>query len=110
LRESIDYGAAHPEQLLGICHFQFADKVWKCPTNECRDSEGAFGTHSHTQEFLETVNYVEEDFTHFDCKPGTGCPPPCPPCVPCDNVPMLPDRLRQNLTYNLVVTNYVGRP
>jgi hypothetical protein len=110
LRESIDYGAAHPEQLLGICHFQFADKVWKCPTNECRDSEGAFGTHSHTQEFLETVNYVEEDFTHFDCKPGTGCPPPCPPCVPCDNVPMLPDRLRQNLTYNLVVTNYGGRP
>jgi hypothetical protein len=78
LRESIDYGAAHPEQLLGICHFQFADKVWKCPTNECRDSEGAFGTHSHTQEFLETLNYVEEDFTHFDCKPGTGCPPMSP--------------------------------
>ena len=27
LSESIAYGAAHPEQLLGICHFQFADKV-----------------------------------------------------------------------------------
>jgi hypothetical protein len=105
LRESIAYGAAHPEQLLGICHFQFADKVWKCQTHECTDSEGAYGTHSHTREFLGTVNYVEADFTHFDCIP---CAPPCP-CVPCHNVPMLPDRLDPNPTWNEVAKNYIVR-
>ena len=107
LSESIAYGAAHPEQLLGICHFQFADKVWKCPTHSCTDSEGAYGTQSHTEDFLPTVNYVDADFTHFDCKP---CAPPCP-CVPCDNVPMLPDVLTRNPTYDEVVRNYsIRRP
>ena len=110
LRESIAYGAAHPEQLLGICHFQFADKVWLCPNGGSCPSEGAFGAHFHTQQFLGTVNYVDADFTHFDCKPGTGCTPGCPPCVACDNVPMKPDMLDRNLTYNEVVKNYIGRP
>jgi hypothetical protein len=27
LTRSIAYGTQHPEQLLGICHFMFADKV-----------------------------------------------------------------------------------
>jgi hypothetical protein len=105
LRDSIAYGAAHPEQLLGICHFQFADKVWKCPTYSCNDSEGSFGTHSHTQEFLGTVNYVAADFTHIDDCP----PPPGNPCIP-GNVPMVPDMLRRNPTYEEVVRNYVPRP
>jgi len=114
LSESIAYGAAHPEQLLGICHFQFADKVWLCPTGGSCPSEGSFGTHSHTRRFLsqppqqgrepDTVNYVEADFTHFDCKP---CRQPCP-CVPCDNVPVKIDDLTQNSTYSAVMTNYRG--
>jgi len=105
LRESIAYGAAHPEQLLGISHFQFADKVWKCETESCTDSEGSFGTHSHTRQFLGTVNYVAADFTHIDDCP----PPPGEPCFP-GNVPMLPDMLTPNPTYDLVVRNYRGGP
>ena len=71
LSESIAYGAAHSEQLLGICHFQFADKVWLCQNGGSCPSEGSFGTHSHTQQFLGTANYVDADFTHFDCIPCT---------------------------------------
>ena len=92
LRESIAYGAAHPEQLLGICHFQFADKVWKCPTNACNDSEGSFGTHSHTHEVLCTVNYVADDFTHWEGR----------------NEPLKPDALTRNPTYTLVRDHYHG--
>lgn len=93
LSGSIAYGAAHPEQLLGICHFQFADKVWKCPTNSCRDSEGSFGTHSHTNQVLCTVNYVAADFTHWE---GS-------------NEPLRPDMLTRNPTYDSVVRNYTQK-
>ena len=104
LSESIAYGAAHPEQLLGICHFQFADKVWLCQTGGSCPSEGSFGTHSHTRQFLGTVNYVDADFTHIDCIPNTN------PCVLCHNVPMNPDMLTRNTTYDEVVRNYSIRP
>lgn len=96
LSGSIAYGAAHPEQLLGICYFQFADKVWKCPTFQCSDSEGSFGAHSHTPTVLRTVNYVPEDFTHFD----TG---------PCDNEHLSVDELMRDPVYEKIVANYTSR-
>jgi hypothetical protein len=95
LEGSIAYGAAHPDQLLGICYFQFADKVWKCPTRSCNDSEGSFGAFSHTNRVLETVRYVPGDFTHFD--------------VNCDNQQLQPDDLVENPTYAKIVANYTGR-
>ena len=95
LEDSIAYGAAHPEQFLGICHFQFADKVWKCPSFQCRDSEGSFGTHSHTNTVLVTVDYVPEDFTHVD-----------EPHFNCDNQQLKPDMLVENPTYAIVKEIY----
>jgi hypothetical protein len=94
LRRSIAYGTQHPEQLKGICHFQFDDKVWKCPTGDaCGDTEGSFGVFSHTNRVLFTVNYVPQDFTHFD----TG---------PCDREQLKPDELTQNPVYEKVVNAY----
>lgn len=99
LTRAIAYGKAHPEQLLGICHFQFDDKVWLCPTGDppggyCA-SEGAFGVHSHTNDLLVTVDYVPEDFTIFDSGP-------------CNNEHLRVDRLTQNKTYKKVVDAYKG--
>jgi hypothetical protein len=96
LRESIAYGAAHPEQLLGICYFQFADKVWKCPTFQCSDTEGSFGAHSHTGTVLRTVDYVPGDFTHFD----TGG---------CDREHLRVDELMRDPVYQKIVDNYIRR-
>jgi hypothetical protein len=98
LEGSIAYGADHPEQFLGICHFQFADKVWKCPAFQCRDSEGSFGTHSHTNTVLETVDYDPRDFTHVDG-----------PRYNCDHQHLKPDMLMQNPTYS-IVKNVYTRP
>ena len=97
LTRSIAYGAQHPEQLLGICHFQFDDKVWLCPTGDpCGDSEGSFGVFSHTNTVLFTVDYVPRDFTHFD----TG---------PCNNEHLRPDQLTRNPVYAKVVSAYTAR-
>ncbi len=97
LTRSIAYGMQHPEQLLGICHFQFDDKVWKCPTGDpCGDSEGSFGVFSHTNDVPFTVNYVHADFTHFD----TG---------PCDHEQLRPDQLTRNPVYQKVVSAYTAR-
>jgi len=93
LKKSIAYGTQHPEQLLGICHFQFDDKVWLCPTGGTCPTEGSFGVFSHTNTVLFTVNYVSGDFTHFD----TG---------PCTNQQLKPDQLTQNPVYNTVVADY----
>jgi hypothetical protein len=97
LEGSLAYGAAHPDEFLGICHFQFADKVWKCPQFQCRDSEGSFGTHSHTDRVLVTVDYVPEDFTHTDG-----------PHYNCNNQQLRPDMLLQNPTYTIVKNVYTG--
>jgi hypothetical protein len=93
LKQSIAYGAQHPEQLLGVCHFQFDDKVWLCPTGGSCPSEGSFGVFSHTNTVLFTVNYVSEDFTHNDG-------------VPCINQQLQPDKLTQNPVYATIVANY----
>ena len=95
LTRSIAYGAQHPEQLKGICHFQFDDKVWLCPTGGICQTEGSFGVFSHTNNVLFTVNYVPADFTHFD----TG---------PCDHEQLRPDRLTQNPVYDKVVRAYTA--
>jgi hypothetical protein len=99
LTRSIAYGKRHPEQLLGICHFQFDDKVWKCPTGDppagyC-ESEGAFGVHSHTNDVLFRVDYVPADFTIFDSGP-------------CNNEHLSPDRLTRNPTFEKVEQAYKG--
>jgi hypothetical protein len=100
LNRSIAYGTQHPEQLLGICHFQFDDKVWLCPTGDppgghC-PSEGSFGVFSHTNTVLFTVNYVPQDFTHFDNGP-------------CDHEQLKPDQLTRNPVYEKVVNAYTSR-
>jgi len=100
LTRSIAYAAQHPEQLKGICYFQFDDKVWLCPTGdppgENCPSEGSFGAFSHTNTVLFTVNYVPGDFTHFD----TG---------PCDNEHLRPDQLTRNPTCAKIVSAYTSR-
>jgi hypothetical protein len=97
LTRSIAYGAQHPEQLKGICHFQFDDKVWLCPTGDpCGDSEGSFGVFSHTNNVLFTVNYVPGDFTIFDSGP-------------CDHEQLRPDMLTRNPVYEKVVNAYTAR-
>lgn len=99
LNRSIAYGMQHPEQLLGICHFQFSDKVWLCPTGdppgEYCPSEGTFGVFSHTNRVREIVNYVPEDFKHFENT--------------CAHEQLKPDYLTENPTYYKVVANYGGR-
>ena len=99
LNRSIAYAAQHPEQLKGICHFQFDDKVWLCPTGDppggfC-PSEGTFGAFSHTNDVLFTVNYVPEDFTHWE----NGC----------EHEQLRPDRLTRNPTYAKIVSAYTAR-
>jgi len=95
LNGAIAYGAQHPEQLKGICYFQFADKVWKCPTGDpCGDSEGSFGAFSHTKKVLLTVNYVPGDFTHWERANG------------CTNQQLKPDELKPNDAYAKIVAAY----
>ena len=100
LNRSIAYAAQHPEQLKGICHFQFDDKVWVCPTGDppggfC-PSEGTFGAFSHTDNVPFTVNYVPQDFTIFDSGP-------------CDHEQLRPDMLTRNPTYEKIVNAYTSR-
>jgi hypothetical protein len=63
LAGSIDYATKNSEKLIGICFFQFADKVWKPGT-----TEGSFGTHSQGKEIMCTIKYADGDFTHWDKK------------------------------------------
>lgn len=97
LTRSIKYGEQHPEQLKGICHFQFDDKVWLCPTGDPTGgfcpSEGTFGVHSHTNTVLIPVTYVAADFTHHEGQ----------------NIPLNVDKLTRNDTYKKVVDAYTGR-
>jgi len=96
LNGSITYGAQHPEQLKGICHFQFDDKVWLCRTGGICVTEGSFGVFSHTNDVLFTVNYVPGDFTHTDKEAGFHC----------NNQQLKPDRLKQNPVYEKIVAAY----
>jgi len=61
LEGAVTYATAHPNILLGICYFQFVDKVWMQGT-----SEGSFGAFSHSSNVSCTVTYGNGDFTHWD--------------------------------------------
>jgi len=61
LQGCINYNKQYADRLPAFCFFQFADKVWKQGT-----PEGMFGAHSHTNDFLTTVQYSAGDFTHWD--------------------------------------------
>ena len=61
------YASAHPGKLLGVCFFQFADKVWQKGT-----SEDSFGAFSHSDNIKCTVEYGSGDFTHWDAGSGAG--------------------------------------
>jgi hypothetical protein len=98
LRQSISYGASNPSHLLGVCHFQFADKVWLCPTGGACPSEGSFGVHSHSNTIISAVRYTPADFTHWES--GNGCV----------GQHMNVDQLTRNPIYNTVVGAYGGAP
>ncbi len=88
LAGSIEYAAKNPNKLLGICFFQFADKVWIPGT-----TEGSHGTRSQGNDILCTINYVNGDFTHWD-KEGI------------KNVPLTVNALIPTPLNDIVVKNY----
>jgi hypothetical protein len=88
LSDSIRYGSQNPDKLIGICFFQFADKVWKGPG----DSEGSFGAYSHGGGKMCTITYAPEDFTHWENN--------------CNNVSMTVDTLIATPLHDIVVKNY----
>lgn len=47
-------------KLLGVCYFQYCDKVWMPNT-----TEGSFGIFYNTNKVTEIVNYGPQDFTHW---------------------------------------------
>jgi hypothetical protein len=98
LRRSIAYGAMNPTHLLGICFFQFADKVWLCPTGGMCPSEGSFGAHGHTNTVISAVKYVPGDFTHTD---ESTIPP-----FSCADNELNVDQLTRNPVYDTVASSY----
>jgi hypothetical protein len=88
LAGSIEYGAKNPEKLLGICFFQFADKVWIPGT-----TEGSHGVHSQGNEIMCTINYDNADFTHWDSDE-------------CKNIPLRVNTLIPTPLKDVVIKNY----
>jgi hypothetical protein len=62
IETSIAYGNTtnNKGKLLGICHFQYCDKVWIPDT-----TEGAFGIVLNTNQVTDVVHYGPKDFTHW---------------------------------------------
>jgi hypothetical protein len=83
-----DYAAAHPDRLLGACHFQFVDKVWMSP----QSTEGTFGCFQHSRSNSCVIQYGADDFTHWD--KGT------------TNIPLNVEILEQTLIYKAVKSVY----
>lgn len=54
------------DKLLGICYFQYCDKVWTPNT-----SEGSFGLVNNTDKTTDIVCYGPKDFCHYDGFPCT---------------------------------------
>ena len=90
LSASITYGTANPDKLLGVCFFQFADKVWLHGS-----SEGMFGAFEHSTDILCTITYTNADFTHWD----NGS---------CDGQQLKVDVLTKSSLYDTVTQNYKG--
>ncbi|WDF65961.1 hypothetical protein [Flavobacterium sp. KACC 22763] len=87
LSGSINYAANNPNKLIGICFFQFADKVWIPGT-----SDGSHGTHSQGNDIMCTINFDNGDFTHWDEN--------------CQNVLLTVNNLIPTPLYDIVVQNY----
>jgi hypothetical protein len=66
LVRSIEYGTKNRNRLLGICYFQYCDKVWAPNT-----TEGSFGLVANTDKTTDVVRYGAADFTHNDGFPCT---------------------------------------
>ncbi|MBC7777511.1 MAG: hypothetical protein H7246_18910 [Phycisphaerae bacterium] len=85
----ITYHSQNPDKLIGICFFQFADKVWL----DSGSSEATFGTFSHAGGTMCTIKYGDGDFTHWDH--GS-----------CNNDSMTVDTLSATPLHDIVVKNY----
>ncbi len=86
----LTYQKAHPEQILGACHFQFSDKVWKQGGN---DTEGAFGSYTHGA-ILKQIQTVQDDFSYWPGDPAS------------DYGILTIDKLEPTSTYNPVIQAY----
>lgn len=67
LQRGLAYQQANPEQLLGLVHFMFDNKVWKQSPDGApeTDSEGAFGALRHGA-VLKTMATVNSDYEWFN--------------------------------------------
>ena len=70
LTRSLEYQKANPDQLLGVAHFQFDDKVWKQTPNDT-DTEGAFGMYHHGQ-ILKQIQTVQQDYSYYNSEAKGG--------------------------------------
>lgn len=86
----LTYQKAYPEQILGACHFQFSDKVWKQGGN---DTEGAFGSYTHGA-ILKQIQTVQGDFSYWPGDPAS------------DYGILTIDKLEPTSTYNPVIQAY----
>ena len=86
----LTYQKAYPEQILGACHFQFSDKVWKQGGN---DTEGAFGAYTHGA-ILKQIQTVQGDFSYWPGDPAS------------DYGILTIDKLEPTSTYNPVIQAY----
>jgi len=88
---SIAYGntASNEDKLLGICYFQYCDKVWMSGT-----TEGSFGAVTNSDQVAAVVHYGEKDFTHW-----VG--------VPCDNNSLNIQILNSNPSLEIIKGAYL---
>mgnify|MGYP006358313155 CR=1 FL=1 len=61
IEKSIEYSNDNEAKLLGICYFQYCDKVWVPDT-----TEGSFGMVFNTNEVTDIVHFGPKDFSHYD--------------------------------------------
>jgi hypothetical protein len=60
IEESMVYHIDNPDKLLGLCYFQYCDKVWMN-----RKSEGSYGIVANTKKVTDIVEYDQRDFDHW---------------------------------------------
>lgn len=67
LQRGLAYQQAHPDQLLGLVHFMFDNKVWKQSADGApeTDTEGAFGSFRHGA-VLKTMATVDADYDWYN--------------------------------------------
>jgi hypothetical protein len=60
IESSFAYHENNGDKLLGICYFQYCDKVWMK-----NKSEGSFGMVANTKKAMDIVDYNQDDFDHW---------------------------------------------